>query len=178
MFSAIRSFSLGSRFGGKMDLPIVKKLKKELDELYHELNVRIPKDLQEAAAHGDLSENAEYDAARARQDYVQARIGQLSERMQQLSLYDLSSIPQGSIAYGSRVKLEEVDSGEIVQYQIVFPEEVDPAVGQISLHSPIGQALLHREVDDEVEIVTPQGKMSYTIIDLVTLHDLQDDQGD
>ena len=104
-----------------MDLPIVKKLKKELDELYHELNVRIPKDLQEAAAHGDLSENAEYDAARARQDYVRARIAQLTERMQQLSLYDLSSIPKDSIAYGSRVTLEEVDSGDVVEYQIGFP---------------------------------------------------------
>ena len=156
-----------------MDLPIVKKLKKELDELYHELNVRIPKDLQEAAAHGDLSENAEYDAARARQDYVRARIAQLTDRMQQLSLYDLSSIPKGSIAYGSRVTLEEVESGEVVEYQIVFPEEVDPAEGQISLHSPIGRALLHKELDDEVEIVTPQGRQSYTIIELATLHDLE-----
>ncbi len=157
-----------------MELPIVKKLKQELEKLYHELNVRIPKDLQEAAAHGDLSENAEYDAARARQDYVRARLAQLQERMRQLSLYDLSSIPKAAIAYGSRVKLEEVDSGEVVEYQIVFPEEVDPAAGQISLNSPIGQALLHKELDDEVEVVTPQGKQSYTIIDLATLHDLEE----
>jgi len=157
-----------------MELPIVKKLKQELETLYHELNVRIPKDLQEAAAHGDLSENAEYDAARARQDYVRARLAQLQERMRQLSLYDLSSIPKAAIAYGSRVKLEEVDSGEVVEYQIVFPEEVDPAAGQISLNSPVGQALLHKELDDEVEVVTPQGKQSYTIIDLATLHDLEE----
>ena len=157
-----------------MELPIVKKLKQELEKLYHELNVRIPKDLQEAAAHGDLSENAEYDAARARQDYVRARAAQLEERMRQLSLYDLSSIPKAAIAYGSRVKLEEVDSGEVTEYQIVFPEEVDPAAGQISLHSPIGQALLHKKLDDEVEVVTPQGKQSYTIIDLATLHDLEE----
>ena len=157
-----------------MELPIVKKLKQELETLYHELNVRIPKDLQEAAAHGDLSENAEYDAARARQDYVRARLAQLQERMRQLSLYDLSSIPKAAIAYGSRVKLEEVDSGEVVEYQIVFPEEVDPAAGQISLNSPVGQALLHKELDDEVEVVTPQGKQTYTIIDLATLHDLEE----
>lgn len=155
-----------------MDLPVVKKLKKELEDLYHELNVRIPKELQEAAAHGDLSENAEYEAARARQDYVQARVAQLTERIQQLSLYNLSSIPKDSVAYGSRVKLEEVDSGQVSEYQIVFPEEVDPAAGQISLHSPLGQALLHKELDDEVEVVTPQGKQSYTIIDLATLHDI------
>ena len=157
-----------------MKLPIVKKISQELAQLYHELNVRIPKDLQEAAAHGDLSENAEYDAARARQDYVRARIAQLEERMRQLSLYDLSSIPKAAIAYGSRVRLEKGDSGEVVEYQIVFPEEVDPAAGQISLHSPIGQALLHKELDDEVEVVTPQGKQSYTIVDLATLHDLEE----
>lgn len=160
-----------------MKLPIVKKFKQELEQLYHELKVRIPKDLQEAAAHGDLSENAEYDAARARQDYVRARIAQLEERMRQLSLYNLSSIPKAAIAYGSRVKLEEVDSGEVVEYQIVFPEEVDPAAGQISLHSPIGQALLHKELDDEVEVVAPQGKQSYTIVDLTTLHDLEEGGG-
>ncbi len=160
-----------------MELPIVKRLKQELEKLSHELNVRIPKDLQEAAAHGDLSENAEYDAARARQDYVRARLAQLQERLRQLSLYDLSSIPKTAVAYGSRVKLEEVDSGEVSEYQIVFPEEVDPAVGQISLNSPIGQALLHKELDDEVEVVTPQGKQSYTIVDLVTLHDVEAGNG-
>ena len=155
-----------------MELPIVKRLKRDLEDLYHELNVRIPKDLQEAAAHGDLSENAEYEAARARQDFVRARIAQLEERVRQLALYNLSSIPQSVIAYGSRVKLEDVEVGEVMEYQIVFPEEVDPAAGYISLHSPLGQALLHKEVGDEVEVVTPQGKRYYQIISLLTLHDL------
>ena len=160
-----------------MELPIVKRLKKDLDELYHELNVRIPKDLHEAAAHGDLSENAEYDAARARQDFVRARIAQLEERMRQLSLYNLSSIPKDVVAYGSRVKLEKIDDGVTTEYQIVFPEEVNPATGHISLHSPIGQALLRKAVGDEVEVVTPQGKQTYQIIDLLTLHDLSVESG-
>ena len=155
-----------------MELPIVKRLKQELEALSHELNVRIPKDLQEAAAHGDLSENAEYEAARARQDFMRVRIAQLEERLRQLSLYNLSSIPHEVVAYGSRVKLEDIEAGEILEYQIVFPEEVDPAVGHISLHSPIGQALLRKAVGDEVEVVTPQGKRCYQIIDLMTLHDL------
>jgi transcription elongation factor GreA len=155
-----------------MELPIVRRLKQELEDLYHELNVRIPKDLQEAAAHGDLSENAEYEAARARQDFVRARIAQLEDRLRQLSLYNLSNIPQAVVAYGSRVKIEDIDAGEIIEYQIVFPEEVDPAAGYISLHSPIGQALLHRAVGDEVEVVTPQGKRYYQIVSLLTLHDL------
>jgi len=160
-----------------MELPIVKRLKQELEALSHELNVRIPKDLQEAAAHGDLSENAEYEAARARQDFVRVRIAQLEERLRQLSLYNLSSIPHEVVAYGSRVKLEDIEAGEILEYQIVFPEEVDPAVGQISLHSPIGQALLRKAVGDEVEVITPQGKRCYQIIDLMTLHDLAEGSG-
>lgn len=160
-----------------MELPIVKRLKKDLEELYHELNVRIPKDLQEAAAHGDLSENAEYDAARSRQDFVRARIAQLEERMRQLSLYNLSSIPKDVVAYGSRVTLENIDDGATMEYHIVFPEEVDPAAGHISLHSPIGQALLRKAVGDEVEVVTPQGKQTYEIIGLLTLHDLTEETG-
>jgi transcription elongation factor GreA len=158
-----------------MELPIVKRLKKDLDELYHELNVRIPKDLQEAAAHGDLSENAEYEAARSRQDFVRARIAQLEERMRQLSLYNLSSIPRDVVAYGSRVKLEDADNGAILEYRIVFPEEVDAAAGHISLHSPIGQALLRKAVGDEVEVVTPQGKRTYQLMELLTLHDLTEE---
>src|SRR6266487_414303 len=160
-----------------MELPIVKRLKQELEALSHELNVRIPKDLQEAAAHGDLSENAEYEAARARQDFVRVRIAQLEERLRQLSLYNLSNIPHEVVAYGSRVKLEDIEAGEIIEYQIVFPEEVDPAVGQISLHSPIGQALLRKAVGDEVEVITPQGKRCYQIIALMTLHDLAEGSG-
>jgi transcription elongation factor GreA len=155
-----------------MDLPIVKKLKQEVDELRHELQVKIPKDLQEAAAQGDLSENAEYESARARQDFVRVRVTHLEERLRQLVLYDFSSIPRDRIAYGSRVKLEDINDGEVVEYQIVFPEEVDPAAGQVSLSSPVGQALLRKEVGDEVEITTPQGKRSYEIIHLLTLHDL------
>lgn len=155
-----------------MELPIVTRLKKELEELYYELKVKLPKDLQEAAAHGDLSENAEYDAARARQDFVRARIAGLEERMSQLAMYDISNIPKDVVAYGSLVTLEDIDSGEVIKYEIVFPEEVDPASGKISLDSPIGQALLRKSVDDEAEVVTPQGKRVYEITGLLTLHEL------
>jgi transcription elongation factor GreA len=160
-----------------MELPIVKKLKQEVDELRYELQVKIPKDLQEAAAQGDLSENAEYETARARQDFVRARVAQLEERLRQLVLYDFSSIPRDRIAYGSRVTLEDVNDGKVVEYQIVFPEEVDSNAGQVSLSSPVGQALLRKEVGDEVEVTTPQGKRKYEIIQLQTLHDLMADNG-
>ena len=155
-----------------MELPVVKRLKKELQELMHELNIKLPKELQEAAAHGDLSENAEYDAAKHRQEFVRARIAQIQGRIRELSLYTLASIPHGVVAYGSRVTVEDNDEGGTAEYRIVFPEEVDPVLGAISLSSPIGRALLNKTVGDEVEVQTPGGKKSYQIVGLVTLHEM------
>ena len=155
-----------------MELPVVKRLKKELQALLHELNVKLPKELQEAAAHGDLSENAEYEAAKSRQEFVRARVGQIQGRIRELSLYTLSSIPRDVVAYGSRVTVEDADEGVKSEYRIVFPEEVDAASGAISLSSPIGRALLNKSVGDEVEVHTPGGKRSYQIVGLVTLHEI------
>ena len=154
-----------------MELPVVHRLKKELGELQYELTHKIPKDLQEAAAHGDLSENAEYEAAKSRQEFVRARIGQIQARIRELSLYNVQSIPHGVVAYGSRVTVEDLEEGASQVYEIVFPEEVNAAVGQISLSSPIGRALLNKSVGDEVEVQTPRGKRSYQITELVTLHE-------
>ena len=158
-----------------MELPVLARLKKELAELKHELTSKLPKELAAAAAHGDLSENAEYEAAKNRQDFVRSRIGQLEGRVRELSMYNVSSIPHDVVAYGSRVTVEDGDSGESTVYTIVFPEEVDAAKGQISLSSPIGRALLNKVVGDEVEVSTPSGKRTYEIVELVTLHELQDE---
>lgn len=158
-----------------MELPVVKRLKKELQDLLHELNVKLPKELQEAAAHGDLSENAEYEAAKLRQDFVRARIAQVQARVRELSLYTIASIPRGLVAYGSRVTVEDSGEGTTTEYRIVFPEEVDAAGGAISLSSPIGRALLNKRVGDEVEVQTPSGKKSYQIKGLVTLHQAGDE---
>ena len=154
-----------------MELPILAKLKKEVADLKHELTFKIPKDLQTAAAHGDLSENAEYDAAKNRQEFVRSRIGQLEGRVRELSMYTIASIPKGVVAYGSRVTVADVDSGDKTEYRIVFPEEVDAARGEISLSSPIGRAMMNKSEGDEVEVQTPSGKRSYQIIALVTWHD-------
>lgn len=158
-----------------MDLPVLARLKKELADLKHELTFQIPKDLQTAAAHGDLSENAEYEAAKARQDFVRSRIAQLETRVRELSMYTVASIPNGVVAYGSLVTVED-ESGESVDYQIVFPEEVDVAKGQISLSSPIGRALLNKAVGDEVEVQTPAGRRTYQIVELVTYHERRADR--
>jgi len=154
-----------------MELPILAKLKKELADLKHELTFKIPKDLQTAAAHGDLSENAEYDAAKNRQEFVRSRIAQLEGRVRELSMYTIASIPKGVVAYGSRVTVADVDSGDETEYRIVFPEEVDAARGEISLSSPIGRAMMNKTEGDEVEVQTPSGKRTYQILSLVTWHD-------
>jgi transcription elongation factor GreA len=153
-----------------MDLPILARLKKEVADLRHELTFKIPKELQTAAAHGDLSENAEYEAAKARQDFVRSRIAQLEARVRELSMYTIASIPPGVVAYGSRVTVED-DAGESTTYDIVFPEEADAGKRQISLSSPLGRALLNKGVGDEVEVQAPTGKRSYQIIELVTFHE-------
>jgi transcription elongation factor GreA len=154
-----------------MELPILGKLKKELADLKHELTFKIPKDLQTAAAHGDLSENAEYDAAKNRQDFVRSRIAQLESRIRELAMYTVASIPQGVVAYGSRVTLADADSGDETEYRIVFPEEVDAARGHISLSSPIGKAMMNKSEGDEVDVQTPGGRRTYQIVSLVTLHE-------
>jgi transcription elongation factor GreA len=154
-----------------VDLPIVGRLKKELVELQHELSRKLPKELEEARAHGDLSENAEYEAAKARQEIVQVRISQIGGRIRELSLYTMSSIPEGVAAYGSRVTVEDLEEGEEILYHLVFPEEADVSEGRISLGSPLGRALLNRKVGDQIEVQTPKGKRSYAIIGLVTIHE-------
>lgn len=155
-----------------MDLPILKKLKKEIGDLKYELSHKLPKELEEARAHGDLSENAEWEAAKARQEFVRARIGQIESRIRELSLYTTASIPEGVAAYGSRVTVEDTDEGDQAVYRLVFPEEVDAAAGEISMSSPLGRALMNRSVGDEIEVVTPKGKRHYQIVELVTLHEL------
>ena len=161
-----------------MELPVIARLKKELADLKYEFTVKLPKELQTAAAHGDLSENAEYEAAKSRQDFVRSRIAQLEGRVRELAMYTVASIPRGVVAYGSRVTVEDADTGDATLYEIVFPEEVDVAKGQISLSSPIGRALLSKEVGDEVEVQTPSGKRTYQIVELITLHELQAARGD
>ena len=160
-----------------MELPVVQKLKKELQDLLYELKHKLPKELEEARAHGDLSENAEWEAAKARQDFIQARISHIGSRIRELSMYTMSNIPQGVAAYGSQVTVEDLKEGEETTYRLVFPEETDAANGKISVSSPLGRALVHKKVDDEVEVMTPKGKRYYAIIKVVTIHEASGDDG-
>jgi transcription elongation factor GreA len=159
-----------------MELPIVRTLKRELEKLQHEFTRELPAKLEEARAHGDLRENAEYEAAKHRQGLLQARIAQTQQRIRELSVYSLAKLPRDKISYGSMVTVEDVDSGEEVEYKIVFPEEVDAASGQVSIGSPIGQALMNKAEGDQVVVQTPRGKKTYDIVTLVTLHDQIDEE--
>lgn len=156
-------------------LPIIDKIERELAELKRELSIDLPRQLEEARAHGDLKENAEYHAAKERQGMLNARIAALEDRLARLSMYSLASIPKGVIGYGSRVEIEDADSGESFSYELVFAEESDPTRGLISISSPTGQAMLRREIGHQVTVVTPSGKRSFEIIDVVTIHERIDE---
>lgn len=156
------------------ELPIIEKLKGELATLQQEMSQELPKRLEEARAHGDLRENAEYEAAKNRQGLVRARMAQIRERLAELSMYSRANIPRDRASYGSRVTVEDSDSGDATEYHIVFPEEVERGTPKISIGSPIGQALLNRAVGDEVVVQTPNGRRNIEIVDLATLHDLDD----
>jgi transcription elongation factor GreA len=153
-----------------VELPVMRRLKKELDDLRFELRRKLPKEIEVAREHGDLRENAEYAAAKERQGFVNARIGQIEQRIRDLSLYSVDSIPRAAVGYGSQITLESEDGNE-EKYELVFPEEVDAAAGLISIGSPLGRALLNKEVGDDVEVVTPKGKRGYSIVKLRTIHD-------
>lgn len=156
-------------------LKIVEKLQNELAQLRRELNVELPRIIEEARGHGDLKENAEYHAAKEKQGVVSARVGSLEARIKELSLYTKASIPKDVVGYGSLVELEDLDSGATVTYEMVFAEEVDLAAGKISLTSPVGQALLKRVEGDEVTIQLPNGRKKYQVTGLTTIHDRGED---
>src|SRR5215208_6894517 len=124
---------------------IKKRLEEEIRSLDHELKVSLPKEIQRAREYGDLRENAEYKAAKERQSYLQARIGQLHRRVAALSMVNLDRIPRDKVGLGSTVHLRDTSNGEAIVYELVTPEEADPPQGRISPSSPIGKSLLNHE---------------------------------
>jgi transcription elongation factor GreA len=150
---------------------IKQKLQLEIDTLEHELSVELPKEIGIARAHGDLSENAEYKYAKERQGYVSARIGQLKKRMGDLGMLNLTSIPKDRAGYGSRIVVMDILRSVEVEYRLVSTEEADAEKGMISTTSPIGRALLNRQVGDEVHVVTPAGEKQFEVVRLATIHD-------
>jgi len=150
---------------------IKKKLQAELDQLEHDLHFALPKAIQHAREFGDLSENAEYKAAKEKQSMVQARISLLHQRLMEIDSIDISKIPTDSIAYGSEVVLYDLEKEEKVTYQLVTSEESAPEKGLISTVSPIGQALMGKQEGDEIRVKTPTGFRNFEITRLTTIHE-------
>ena len=154
------------------ELPVVRRLRKEMDTVKRELTVDLPKELERARAHGDLSENAEWAMAKQRQEFLRVRLSNLEARVAELSMINVESIPRDTVGLGSKVELEDLDEGGCVEYEIVVPEEVDGAQNKISLSSPLGKALIGKAKNDDIEVQIPKGKRSYLITGLVTIHEL------
>lgn len=148
-----------------------KKLEEEIAALEYELRNELPKEILRARAHGDLSENAEYHAAKERQRLVEARLAQLKRRLRELSLVDLSRIPRDRVGLGSTVVVLDLARQEEITYKLVTSEEADAASGRISTSSPIGRGLLGKAVGDTVRIEIPGGVRELEILELTTIHD-------
>jgi transcription elongation factor GreA len=153
-----------------MKAQLLKRFEDEIAQLERELKTELPKEIQRARELGDLRENAEYKAAKERQEFVNARIAMLRKRVSEVSLLNLDRIPHGKAAFGSTLVLKET-TGATLTFQLVMPEDADGDKGWISTASPIGRALLGKEEGDEVNVPTPAGVRTFEILKLATIHD-------
>jgi transcription elongation factor GreA len=151
---------------------IKQKLEDEIERLMRELTVTLPRAIQKAVELGDLSENAEYKSAKERQQFVQARLNHLTQRMSELSKIDTTKLATDRVGFGSRVKLTDVENGSQVTYSLVFGDFIDLDSDQISMASPIGNALLGKRLGDEVVVRLPRGDRTYKIVELTTLPEM------
>src|ERR1035438_1718747 len=153
-------------------MDIKKKLQDEITTLEYELRNELPKEILKARAHGDLSENAEFHAAKERQGFVNARLNQLKQRLAEMSMIDFSKIPHDRAGLGSTVVVLDVKRDEEITYNLVTTEEADAANGRVSTTSPIGRALLGKQAGDEVKVQSPGGIKELEILKLTTIHDV------
>lgn len=152
-----------------------EKLGKEIEQLTYELQFTLPQAIRQAVELGDLRENAEYKAALERQQFVQARLGQLHARLQQVSQLANHEAPSDRIGLGSRVRVVDLETSEEEEYTLVLAEMMDIDAGHISLASPLGRALKDRQVGDEVSLRLPTMTRRLRVVHLVTVHDAAPD---
>lgn len=122
--------------------------------------------IEEARAHGDLSENAEYAAAKDRQGFIEGRINELEYKLACLEVITPHNLPKDRAVFGSRVRLENLETGQGVEYQLVGPDESDVQKGRISIVSPLGRAILGRKPGDELVVEVPGGKRAYELVEI------------
>jgi len=144
----------------------LEKIKKELEHLIKVERRKTIQAIEEARAHGDLSENAEYEAAKERQAYIEGRIQELQGILAQAEVIPPLKEPPGRVQFGVKVKLLNLETDEIVSYKIVGPYEADPSNGSISINSPIARALIGKEIGEEVKVQTPSGIKKFEILDI------------
>ncbi len=151
-------------------VPITRKgydaLKEELGKLKKIERPRNIKAIEEARAHGDLSENAEFDAAKERQGFIEGRIQELQYKLSNADIIDPDNLPKDRAVFGCTVLLENIDSGEEVTYQLVGPDESDIKEGRISFTSPLGKAIIGKVLGDEITINAPGGKRQYELVEI------------
>ena len=152
-------------------VPLTRKgyetLKKELEKLKRVDRPQNITAIEEARAHGDLSENAEYAAAKDRQGFLEGRISELEYKIASVDVIDTKKLPKDRVVFGTTVLLENVDTGEDVEYQLVGPDESDISAGRISVTSPLGKAILGKKPGDELTVQTPGGKRSYELVEIL-----------
>ena len=153
-------------------IDLKKKLQAEIAALEYELRNELPKEILKAREHGDLSENAEYHAAKERQSYVSARLAQFHQRLKDLSMVDVSKIATDRVGLGSTVVVYDSQKEMEVTYYLVTSEDADAPSGRVSTTSPIGKGLLGKQVGDEVRIVIPGGIRTMEVLRLTTIHEV------
>lgn len=143
-----------------------QKLQEELGRLLKVDRPKNIKDISEARAHGDLSENAEYHAAKERQSFIEGRIQELKTKLALADVIDPAKISQNKIAFGAKVRVIDLDTDEKKSFFLVGPEEADVKNGKISISSPVGRALLNKEIGDVVTVKAPARTMEYEILEI------------
>src|ERR687893_2035382 len=153
-----------------------QKLGDEVEKLQHELNVVLPNEIRKAVELGDLRENSEYKSALERQQFVQARLGHLRQRLSKLSAIDVTQIPADRVGLGSRVVVQDQRSGARETYHLVFGDAVDFEEGHVTMASPIGRALLGKAVGEIAHLRLPAGVRQLKLVELRTIHDVDTEQ--
>ena len=150
---------------GKIPLTVsgAEKLRGELQELKSVQRPAIVTAISEARSHGDLSENAEYEAARERQSFIEGRVADIEDKIRRAEVIDVSKLSGKEVKFGATVRLEDEDTGEKSTYQIVGVDEADITNGLLSVNAPLGRALINKTVGDSVEVTTPRGTKAYEI---------------
>ncbi len=143
-----------------------RRLQEELKQLVRFERPKVVQDIAEARSHGDLSENAEYDAAKDRQGFVEGRIKELNHKIAVAQVIDPTSIKTDKIVFGAKVTMFDIDTEKEVTYQIVGVDEADINVGKISIVSPVGRALVGHRVDEEVNVTVPSGVKVYEVTNI------------